>query len=122
MGQARQISQAMVIGSREDTRQIASTLIEESGFHVIEADTLDEASELLMRFARRITFVFAEASDADQARMFARLVESNWPWIRVLVSFDPNSMTATDLPANAAQLRRPWRPLDLLIETERVMH
>jgi CheY-like chemotaxis protein len=122
MGQARRISQAMVIGSREETRQIASTLIEESGFTVIEAETVAEAAELLMRHARGLTFVFAEAADADEARELSRLIATNWPWIRLIVSMDRSALDTTDLPASAGRLRRPWRPLDLLIEAERAMH
>ena len=122
MGQARRISQAMVIGSREETRQIASTLIEESGFHVIEAENMKEAAELLMRHARKLTFVFAEAANPEEAQSLATLVANNWPWIRVLVSMDHTALDETDLPSSAARLRRPWRPLDLLIEAERAMH
>jgi CheY-like chemotaxis protein len=122
MGQARRISQAMVIGSREDTRQIASTLIEESGFHVIEADSMEEASELLTRHARKLSFVFADAATPDEASKLATLVAKNWPWIRVLVSLDRAALEKADLPATASRLHRPWRPLDLLIETERAMH
>jgi len=112
----------MVIGSREEARQIASTLIEESGFHVIEAENMQEAAEMLMRHARKLALVFAEASDPDEARSLAMLIANNWPWIRILVSMDRSAMEATDLPKGASRLHRPWRPLDLLIETERAMH
>ncbi len=122
MGQARKISQAMVVGSQEDTRQIASTLNEESGFHVIEAESMDEAGELLMRHGRKLSFIVAEAVDADEARSITRLIANNWPWIRVLVSMDRASLASIDLPATACRLRSPWRPLDLLIEAERAMH
>lgn len=121
MGQARRISQAMVIGTRDDTRQIASTLIEESGFNVIEAESMDEAAELLMRHARRITFVFADAACPEEAQSLARLIANNWPWIRVLVSVD-RSASGAELPASAARLHKPWRPLDLLIEAERALN
>ena len=121
MGQARKISHAMVVGAREETRQIASTLIEESGFHVIEADSLEEAADVLGRFGRKIAFVFAEASTED-ARALASLVARKWPWIRLLVSLDQGSPDESALPASASCMHRPWRPLDLLIEAERAMH
>jgi hypothetical protein len=122
MGQARKISQAMVIGAREEARQIASTLIEESGFHVIEADGLTEADDLLTRHGRKITFVFAEAGNSAEARALAALISKKWPWIRLLVSMEGAALDARDLPSGASQMHKPWRPLDLLIEAERAMH
>ncbi len=121
MGYARKRSQAMVIGTHEETRQMACTLIEESGFHVLEAESFEEAASLLARHGGRLHFVFAETEDARQARALAILIARNWPWIRVLVSFRPSTQTS-ELPAGASRLRHPWHPLDLLIETERVMH
>lgn len=122
MGQARRIAQAMVIGEREEARQIASTLIEESGFHVIEADGLVEAEDLLLVHGRKITFIFAEAANRAEARALATLVSRKWPWIRVLVSIEGAALDARDLPSGASQMHKPWRPLDLLIEAERAMH
>ena len=121
MGQARRISQALVIGAREETRQIASTLLEETGLNVIEAESMEEGAELLMRHARKLSFVFAEAGSSLEARALALLVANNWPWIRVLVAMDRASITENDLPASASRLNHPWRPLDLLIEAERAM-
>jgi len=122
MGQARKISEAMVVGSREDTRQIASTLIEESGFHVIEAESVDEAAELLSQSGRRISFVFADAASPEDARKLTTLIARKWPSIRVLVSLDRAAMDRAELPPSASRLNRPWRPLDLLIEAERAMN
>ncbi len=122
MGQARRIAQAMVIGEREEARQIASTLIEESGFHVIEADGLMEAEDLLMRHGRKVTFVFAEAGNRAEARSLATMISSKWPWIRLLVSMEGAALDERDLPSGASQMHKPWRPLDLLIEAERAMH
>jgi hypothetical protein len=122
MGQARRIAQAMVIGEREEARQIASTLIEESGFHVIEAEGLVEAEDLLLLHGRKITFVFVEAANRAEARAVATLVSKKWPWIRVLVSIEGAALDARDLPSGASQMHKPWRPLDLLIEAERAMH
>jgi CheY-like chemotaxis protein len=122
MGQARKISQALVVGSREDSRQIASTLIEESGFHVIEAENVDEAVELLSQSGRRISFVFADAASPEDARKLTALIARKWPSIRVLVSLDRAAMDRAELPPSASRLHRPWRPLDLLIEAERAMN
>lgn len=122
MGQARKIALAMVIGAREETRQIASTLIEESGFQVLEASDIEEAAALVMRHARKLCFIFADAASPQEARALALLISENWPWIRVLISMDRAVLDAVELPAGAARMRRPWRPLDLLIEAERAMH
>ncbi|MDB5651792.1 MAG: response regulator receiver protein [Hyphomicrobiales bacterium] len=122
MGQAQSTARALVIGEREKTRQIASTLIEESGFQVTEAATFAEATRLLERDAHGLTLVFAEAADGEEAQALAHHISRRWPWIRVLVSFDPALMLDYELPRVAARLRQPWYPLDLLIEAERVMH
>lgn len=122
MGQARRIAQALVIGAQDETRQIASTLIEESGFHVIEAESLVEADDLLTRHGRKITFVFVKADNQAEARALTSLIARKWPWIRVLVSMQGAKMDERDLPLGATQMHTPWRPLDLLIEAERAMH
>ncbi|MDB5643881.1 MAG: response regulator receiver protein [Hyphomicrobiales bacterium] len=122
MGQAREIAQAMVVGSREETRHIASTLIEESGFHVVEADSMEEAAQLLGRYGQKIAFVFADTSNSEEARGLATLVARKWPWIRLLVSMDQDSPHDFAMPASASCMHRPWLPLDLLIEAERAMH
>src|SRR6478672_41889 len=107
MGQARKIAQAMVIGARDESRQIASTLIEESGFHVIEADGLVEAEDLLMRHGRKVTFIFAEAGNRAEARALATMISRKWPWIRLLVSTEGAALDARDLPSGASQMHKP---------------
>ncbi|MDB5593088.1 MAG: response regulator receiver protein [Hyphomicrobiales bacterium] len=120
--QSRRTARALVIGEREITRHIASTLIEESGYHVIEAVDFLQATALLARHAQKLRLVFAEAASGEEAQELAHQISRDWPWIRVLVSFDPACMRDTELPVGAARLRQPWYPLDLLIEAERAMH
>jgi DNA-binding NtrC family response regulator len=122
VGHSHGKARALVIGEREMTRHIVSTLIEESGFHVMEAVNFRQATALLERHAKSLRLVFAEAASGEEAQDLAHQISRNWPWIRVLLSFDPACMRDTELPAGAARLRQPWYPLDLLIEAERVMH
>lgn len=122
MEHIRRPVRALVIGEREITRHIASTLIEESGYHVMEAADFEQATDMLARHARDLRLVFAEAASGEEAQNLAHRISRNWPWIRVLVSFDPACMRDTELPVGAARLRQPWYPLDLLIEADRAMH
>ncbi len=119
MGQALKISEALVICSHADSRHIACTLIEESGFEVLEADTMEDGAAHLMQHAQSVSLVFAEANDAEEARRLALLIQDQWPWIKVLVAIDHTAVAIADMPHSAILMRRPWRPLDLLIEAER---
>jgi len=122
MGQSTQISYALVVVDREKSRQIASTLIEESGFRVIEAEDVEQAMELLEIHGRKLGFVFAELNGSRAARELTAHIKRRWPSIRVLVSYAQDPAHDSGLPSGASRLRKPWAPLDLLIETERALH
>ncbi|MBX9741268.1 MAG: hypothetical protein K2X62_14405 [Beijerinckiaceae bacterium] len=121
MGQTQRASLALIISEDDNTRQISSILFEESGFRVLEAATIEQAEAVLLRDAKRLQLVFADARDGLAARDLAHRISKTWPWIRVLVSLETSSQDA-DWPQKAAKLHEPWFPLDLLIEAERALH
>lgn len=113
---------ALVIGTQEHIRQIVSLLFEETGFSVLEADSVENGRIHLERDADRIHLVFIDAGSGRQATDLAQQIERTWPWIRVLISTDAGEAHSANWPRSASPLAQPWRPLDLLIEAERAFH
>lgn len=122
MGQSGKTSRALVISDDEKTRQISAILIEESGFQVMEAATIEQADPILERHAEKLDLVFADACSGRDARDLAQRIASTWPWIRVLVSLDNSVDAGAAWPTNSSTLKQPWYPLDLLIEAERALN
>lgn len=122
MGQSTKTLRALVISDDEKTRQISAILIEESGFQVMEAATIEQADPILERHAGRLNLIFADAGSGRDARDLAERIARTWPWIRVLVSLDTALDSGAAWPGNSSTLKQPWYPLDLLIETERALN
>ena len=111
---------ALVVEDDPDVRSLAATLIEETDLDVVEEDSAEAALAYLKGNARSVALLFA---DIRLRRMdgveLARIVERDWPWIRVLVTSGNPGDRLGDLPRGAKYMQKPWRALDVLIEAER---
>jgi CheY-like chemotaxis protein len=111
---------ALVVEDDPDVRSFAATLIEETDLDVVEEDSAEAALAYLKGNARSVALLFA---DIRLRRMdgveLARIVERDWPWIRVLVTSGNPGDRLGDLPRGAKYMQKPWRALDVLIEAER---
>jgi CheY-like chemotaxis protein len=124
MGQITDMrSVALVVEDDADVRSLAATVLEESDLRVVEASSGEEALDYLRVHAGEVVFLFTDVrlpclmSGVD----LARNVQSNWPWIRVIVtsgaSLDLDE--GGQLPREARFIPKPWRVLDVLMEAER---
>jgi CheY-like chemotaxis protein len=111
---------ALVVEDDPDVRSLAATLIEETDLDVVEEDSAEAALAYLKSNARSVALLFA---DIRLRRMdgveLARIVERDWPWIRVLITSGNPGDRLGDLPRGARYVPKPWRALDVLIEAER---
>jgi CheY-like chemotaxis protein len=111
---------ALVVEDDPDVRSFAATLIEETDLDVVEEDSAEAALAYLKGNAGSVALLFA---DIRLRRMdgveLARIVERDWPWIRVLVTSGNPGDRLGDLPRGAKYMQKPWRALDVLIEAER---
>lgn len=124
MGQITDMrSVALIVEDDADVRSLAATVLEETDLRSVEASSAEEALDYLRAHAGEVVFLFTDVrlpclmSGVD----LARNVQSNWPWIRVIVtsgaSLDLDEVG--QLPREAKFMTKPWRALDVLMEAER---
>src|SRR3712207_693790 len=81
-------SVALVVDDNADERSLAAAILEETDLRVVEASSGEQALDYLRTRAGEVVFLFTATrlpclmSGVD----LARNVQSNWPWIRVIVT------------------------------------
>jgi DNA-binding response OmpR family regulator len=75
----------LVVDDRSMARRIASRILSEEGFRVLEADGMGEAVEVLAQARGRIDLVMLDVvlADGDGVRL-ARQIHEEWPTQRIL--------------------------------------
>jgi CheY-like chemotaxis protein len=116
-------SVALVVDDDADERSLAAAILEETDLRVVEASSGEQALDYLRTRAGEVVFLFTGTrlpclmSGLD----LARNVQSNWPWIRVMVTSDTSlgQDELIELPREVRVMSKPWNALDVLIEAER---
>jgi CheY-like chemotaxis protein len=114
---------ALIVEDEADVRQLASMLLEESDLHVIECESAEAAIAVLQRQGDTVALVFVDIRlpGLIDGVDLARLVETYWSHVKVIVtSGDPGDRLA-HLPDGVAYMPKPWRALDVLIAAEKVL-
>jgi len=75
----------MVVDDRSMARRIASRILSEEGFRVLEADGMGEALEVLAQARGRVDLVMLDVvlADGDGVKL-ARQIQEEWPAQRIL--------------------------------------
>lgn len=75
----------LVVDDRSMARRIASRILSEEGFRVLEADGMGEAIEVLAQARGRIDLVMLDVvlADGDGVKL-ARQIQEEWPTQRIL--------------------------------------
>jgi two-component system, cell cycle sensor histidine kinase and response regulator CckA len=75
----------LVVDDRNMARRIASRILSEEGFRVLEADGMGEALEVLAQARGRIDLVMLDVvlADGDGVKL-ARQIQEDWPAQRIL--------------------------------------
>ncbi len=116
-------SVALVVDDDADERSLAAAILEETDLRVVETSSGEQALDYLRAGAGEVVFLFTATrlpclmSGVD----LARNVQSNWPWIRVIVTSGPSSgqHELSELPREVRGMPKPWNVLDVLIEAEK---
>jgi len=120
MGQAIRPT-ALIVDDDAQQNELIGTLLEETGLDVIQVASSEEAVNVLRVGAHKIVLMIA-AMDLPSFMDGARLAvyAQQWPWIRVVViSYD--RQPAEQLPHPAVVMRKPWLPLNMLIQAEKAI-
>jgi DNA-binding NtrC family response regulator len=123
MGQAKPFKPtALVVEDDELQREMVAMLLEESEMGVIQCESAEAALLVLEKMGGCLAMMFTDVNLAGRLNgiELAHAARTRFPKLRVIVtSGAPQTMA---LPDGACFMPKPWRPLDLLREAERVQH
>lgn len=110
----------LVVEDQPDERFLAATLLEETGFTVIEAETADHALAILNDRADEVSVVFSDVRTPGPIGGFelARIIGVTWPRVRVLLTSGDAGDQPSDLRMSATFIPKPWRAQDILAWVE----
>lgn len=110
----------LVVEDEPEERFLAATLLEETGFRVIEAETAEKALAILRERGEEVNIVFSDVRTPGQIGGFelARIINVTWPRVHVLLTSGDAGDQPSDLRMSATFIRKPWRALDILTLVE----
>ncbi|GEP05079.1 response regulator [Methylobacterium oxalidis] len=110
----------LVVEDQPDERFLAATLLEETGFTVIEAETAEKALAILNDRADEVSVVFSDVRTPGPIGGFelARIIGVTWPRVRVLLTSGDAGDQPSDLRVSATFIPKPWRAEDILAWVE----
>ncbi len=124
MGQSKPFhpTTVLVVEDDADQRYLVGTLFEESGFEVLECENAEEALALMQDRGDEMALVYTDValSGRIDGVDLANTVHDELPQVPVIVTSGSSGDRLKHLPDNAVFMQKPWRPLDLLIEAERI--
>jgi two-component system, cell cycle response regulator CpdR len=119
MGQAMPLrSVALIVEDDALQREMLSLLLEESGYHVIQCASGEDARHLLDMAAGTLCFLMTDvhlAGRPDGVEL-ARIAKQRNPRLDVVVT--SGRPLTQPLPEGAKFWAKPWAPLDVLREAE----
>jgi len=114
---------ALIVEDEPEVRELASTLLEESDLHVIPCESAEAALAVLQRRGESIALCFVDIRlpGLIDGIDLARMINTHWPHVQVIVTSGDPGDRLEHLPDGIAYMQKPWRALDVLIAAERVL-
>lgn len=112
---------ALVVEDDLFQRDLIAVLLEESGMSVVQCKSAEEAFRVLQQSGERIVMMFTDvalAGNIDGIDL-SRFVRRWYPHIRILVT--SGRAPTKSLPDGTMFMPKPWLPLDVLREAERLI-
>jgi DNA-binding NtrC family response regulator len=84
-------------------------MIQDAGFEAIEANSADEAIDILnARSDIRVVFTDIEMPGSMDGLKLARVVREKWPPVELIVTSGKRNLANTDLPARGRFVGKPY--------------
>ncbi len=112
---------ALVVEDDPSVCATAAIFLEELGFDVLSCDTAEAALHEMTERGPNIALIFADirlAGRMDGVDL-ALVVAERWPSARIVVTSGAPGNRAKALPENVVFFPKPWRGLDMLLQTDR---
>jgi DNA-binding NtrC family response regulator len=123
MGQATPFKPiALIVEDDTLQRELAALVLEECEMGVIQCESAEAALRVLERMGGCVSIVFTDVNLAGviDGIDLAEFATQRFPNIHVIVT--SGAMQTKRIPAGATFIPKPWRPLDVIREAERVQH
>jgi two-component system, cell cycle response regulator CpdR len=121
MGQAKPFKLiALVVEDDVLQRELVAVLLDESDLSVIQCQSAEQALRVLKKMGGRVSMMFTDvklAGKIDGVEL-AHFATRRYPKIRVIVT--SGLALLKGLPEGAMFMPKPWLPLDVLREAERL--
>jgi CheY-like chemotaxis protein len=105
----------LIVDDEDLVRTVGSDILEEGGYRVLEAGNAAEALQCL-ESETEVVVLFTDVNmpGTPDGLGLARMVNSRWPEVKILVASGNVRPRAGDLPDDGVFLSKPYRADDLL--------
>lgn len=105
----------LIVDDEDLVRLVGSDILQDGGYHVLEASNAAEALERLEGTGEvRVLFTDVNMPGTPDGLGLAKLVNERWPSVRILVASGNVQPRTEDLPVDGLFLSKPYRAEDLL--------
>ena len=99
----------LVVEDEALVRMIGADMIEEAGFHVLEAGSADEAMKILENATNvRLIFTDVDMPGSMDGIELVKLVHQRWPDVRLLLTSGHRDVIEKDLPDDGRFVPKPY--------------
>jgi DNA-binding NtrC family response regulator len=111
---------ALVVADDDNQRALLTMLLEESEMEFLDCDSAEAAVSVLDRISESVWFLFTGENLAGtmSGAALAAKAKDRFPQMDVVAT---SSSLPPELPGDAKFMPKPWRPLDVLREVQRVI-
>jgi two-component system cell cycle response regulator CpdR len=123
MGQAKPFKPiALVVDGDASQQELVVVLLEESEMGVIACQSAEEALRVLEKMEGRVSMMFTDVNLPGKidGMELAHFATQRFPNLRVIVT--SGQRLSQSLPEGATFMPKPWLPLDVLREVERLQN
>jgi CheY-like chemotaxis protein len=112
----------LVAEDSELLRLLASDLLEEHGYTVVEADNAEEAVKVMeSRKDVRLLFTDIQMPPGCDGLQLAREVHARWPKVRLVITSGQVQPARAEIADDGRFLRKPYRAKDLLDQVDELL-
>ncbi len=107
----------LVVEDEALVRMIGADMIEDAGFHVLQAASADEAIEIL-EHATNVKLIFTDVDmpGSMDGIALATLVHKRWPDVRLLLTSGHRNVIEKDLPDDGRFVPKPYTSAGVIDE------
>jgi DNA-binding NtrC family response regulator len=113
----------LIVEDDAELRSLTAALFEDEQVDTIECESAEAALGTLLIGGREVAMIFADVRlrGVMDGIDLAREVKMRWPLLPVILTSGHPRERVGELPPGAAYMRKPWRPLNVLIAAEQAL-